>query len=265
MKQHLPQWIRFPLWWLFKSPQRVAGPASLLRDLKGLCIVVIRYLFPLRHLEPVSVCVGLKDRSDLFLRCFLPSLAKCDHAHLLELSVFDCGSKDAEQLEKEVRSSFPGKVVFHSEPHEFSRAFAFNRAVLQSGGSRVFLCDADFSLPADLVKRVNQFTGKRRFWFPIVFYLYKNKPAYFDPNHGEWMLWGGKGIAAGMRSDYLASGGLDERFVTWGSEDEEFWLRLHQLGYVIVRTREKGLLHHWHPSLNPKYKKLEELSDMGLL
>lgn len=243
----------------------MVGPRSLIRDLKGLCIVLVRYLLPIRKLEPVSICVGLKDRSDLFFRVFLSSVSKCDYAHLIELSIFDCGSKDADRIEKEVKGNFPGKVVFRSEPHDFSRAFAFNRAVQQSGCPRVFLCDADFSVPPDLVKRVNQFTGRRMFWFPIVFYLYKNKPEYFHPDNGEWMLWGGKGIVAGMRSEFLASGGLDERFNTWGSEDEEFWMRLHKTGHVIVRTREKGLLHHWHPSLNPKYKKLEELSDMGLL
>ena len=56
-----------------------------------------------------------------------------------------------------------------------------------------------------------------------------------------------------------------ENFKTWGQEDDELWERFYKGGYYIIRSREKGLLHHWHPSLNVKYQKLEQLADQGLL
>ncbi len=262
LKSIFPQGVKYPLWWLFKAPQRSYGFYTVITDLYAL----VRTVSPLKT-EPVaiSICVGLYNRSETFLQYFLPSIAQCENAHLIELSVFDCGSLDAAQLEKEIRLQFAGKVIFKSQVHPFSRAFAFNKAVRQSSNEMVFLCDADFSIPRNIVALCTKYTRNSTFWFPIVFYLYKNKPAAYASKNGEWMLWGGKGLVACRKNAFERVGGLNEAFTQWGGEDEEFWLRCYQHQEIVLRTKCKGLLHHWHPSLNPKYKKLEELSDMGLL
>jgi len=261
-KSKLPQWIKYPLWWVFKAPQRRFGVQSLLLDLKG---IALRY-FPIKPKpQRLSICVGLYNRSDIFLKHFLPSLAKCSNAPLIELSVFDCGSNDCVSLEAEIRARYQGNFVFTSESHTFSRSFAINKAVQQCSNELIFLCDADFSLPENIVELCTNNSRNNSFWFPIVFYLYKNKAAVFNSKNGEWMLWGGKGLVACSKSNFEDVGALNEAFTEWGREDEEFWLRCHQHKKIVIRNKCKGLLHHWHPSLNPKYKKLEELADLGLL
>jgi hypothetical protein len=266
MKNWVPQFIKFPLWWIFKSPQRSVGWFSLKNDLLGLGIYLKNSAFPPRNLGSLSICVGLFNRSEQFLSHFIPSLVLCEHQELIELSVFDCGSNDIPDLERRIKAVFTGKLVFKSSSEKpFSRAYAFNQSVQQATEPIVFLCDADFSLPKDLVQKCNSFTPNNTFWFPIVFYLYKNKPNKYSRKNGEWMIWGGKGLLASSRFLYLKLGGLDESFTEWGGEDEAFWLKCHAANCLIIRSREKGLLHHWHPSLNPKYKKLEELADNGLL
>jgi predicted glycosyltransferase involved in capsule biosynthesis len=71
------------------------------------------------------------------------------------------------------------------------------------------------------------------------------------------MLWGGKGILACNKKAFTQLGGLDEKFITWGGEDEEFYLRCYAAKMKVIRSKENQLLHHWHPSFNPKYKNLE--------
>ncbi|MDZ4668224.1 MAG: galactosyltransferase-related protein [bacterium] len=265
MKSYLPNFIKFLPWWLLKSPQRKLGITTLWRDFVGLFYWLIEQTPFKAEPTTISICVGLYNRSSVFLEHFMPSLFLCQNQHLIELSIFDCGSTDEPILLQKIQAQFKGKIVFRSEPSPFARSYAFNQAVAQSTHSTLFLCDADFSLPKELVQTVSGYTRFNSFWFPIVFYLYKNKPALYAKGNGEWMIWGGKGILAAKRRAFVELGKLDESFVTWGGEDEEFWLRCHAHGHCVIRTRERNLLHHWHPSLNAKYKKIEDLTDMGLL
>lgn len=257
MKSRLPNSIKFPLWWIFKSPQRSFGWLTLWQDLAGLFRVFYRKNFVSASLKPISICVGIYNRSDLFLAHFVPSLSQCAHQNLIELSVFDCGSTDMPNLKARIQEIYKGPLIFRSEPTNFTRSSSFNNAVKQANNELLFICDADFSLPKNLVQLIANYTSAHTFWFPIVFYLYKNKPAAFHPNNGEWMLYGGKGILACYKNDYEKAGCLDEQFTSWGGEDEAFYLSCYAAKMKIIRTREKHLLHHWHPSFNPKFKKLE--------
>ena len=264
-KKYIPNFIKFPGWYLFKAPQRKLGWYTLLLDIKGILSFCWYSVFPVKRLEPISICVGLFNRSELFLGAFLPSLNQCNNSRLIELSVFDCGSADVKNLQGEIRKIFKGELIFSAENVKFSRSYAFNRAVKQSSHQKLFICDADFSIPVNLVQLCNNYTVANTAWFPIVFYLYKNKPAVFGKNNGEWMNWGGKGILACNKKNFEEVGMLDENFTTWGYEDEDLWIRFYKSDICIIRSRCKNLLHHWHPSLNLKYIKLEELADKGLL
>ena len=209
--------------------------------------------------------MGVHNRSDLFLKHFLPSLNSIQHADLIELSVFDCQSDDMPNFENEIRKIWKGKLIFKSENIPFTRSSALNKAVRQSKNEILFICDADFSFPNDLIIKCNKFTLGKLVWFPIVFYLYKNKPHVYDKSHGEWMQWGGKGIVSCKRKYFDKIGGLDESFKKWGQEDDDFWMKFYKAGNYMIRYRERGLLHHWHPSLNPKYQVLADKADKGLL
>ncbi len=254
-KKWIPQFIKFPLWYIFKAPQRKLNPASLLLDFLGIVLFPLAYIASfLIPLKPISICVGIYNRSDLFLKHFIASLAHAKNAHLIELSVADCGSTDVNALDVEIIKSYTGKLVYSSINEPFARAKSFNRAVKQCHNSKIFNCDADFSIPQNIVRLVNCCTYLNMVWFPIVFYLYKDKPAIVNAANGHWMQWGGKGIMACNKKAFINVGMLNEEFTTWGYEDEELWQRFHKQGYIVFRNRCKGLIHHWHPSLNPKYQ-----------
>lgn len=265
VKKRVPQAIKFPMWFVFKSPQRRLGWYTLWLDVVGLMGWMFFSIWPFVGKKPVSICVGISNRSRLLLDKFIPGLNEVKDKHLVELSVFDCGSTDVPQLEAEIRKLWKGKLVFRSEPVAFARAHTFNRAVTQSHHPIVFICDGDFSVPRNIVSLCNRYTQGRMVWFPIVFYLYKNKPEFYSPANGEWMQWGGKGILATKRLHFEQVGMLNEKFVTWGQEDDELWERYYQNRYWICRSRCRHLLHHWHPSHNPRYRLLEEMADKNLL
>ncbi len=259
------RYIKFALWFVFKSPQRKFGYLSLWQDIVGILSYLCFRFFPLIKAKPISVCVGIYNRSELFLTYFLPSLNSVYQTDLIELSVFDCQSDDIQNFENEVKKIWKGNLVFKSENIPFTRSHTFNKAIRQSKNKILFICDADFSLPTDLVIKCNKYTLGKLVWFPIVFYLYKNKPNVFAMNHGEWMQWGGKGILSCKRKYFEEIGGLDESFKKWGQEDDDLWMKFYKAGNYVIRTRESGLLHHWHPSLNPKYQLLADKADKGLL
>lgn len=265
MKRPLSAKIKYPLWYLFKAPQRKFAPGSLKRDLLGLWRWFTGIFVSVRPEKTLSICIPHFNREEMWYRYLLPSLLKLQHADKIEWVVADTGSERAAELKQKLEAESKGKLVWVDVPGAFSRAKAVNAAVKAAGGDVIFVCDVDFSLPANLYELCIKYTRKKSIWFPIVFYLYKNKPEIYGKKHGEWMLFGGKGLLAAPRDYFLKLGGLDENFTTWGGEDEDFWKKCHQQGAIIIRTRCKEMLHHWHPSFNPKYKKLEELADKGLL
>ncbi len=263
MKQFIPQFIKFPLWFLFKSPQRKFAWFTLWLDILSLISFAFYSVFKIKKLKPISICVGLSNRSPIFLNAFLSSLNNVKNKHLIELSVFDCNSTDVEDLETEIKKKWVGNLIFSNKEMKFTRAVTFNNAVLQSNNETILICDADFSLPINIVQLCNNYTRGSMVWFPIVFYLYKNKPKIFDKKNGEWMQWGGKGILATSKKHFINVGMLNTDFTEWGREDDELWQRFYQHKYLVFRSRCKGFLHHWHPSLNPKYQELATMVDEG--
>lgn len=252
----MPAKIKYPLWYLFKAPQRRLSPLSLFNDLRGLALLLWYQLFPKRVLLPVSICTGIYNRSDNYLNQFLPSIRKAAHQELIELSVFDCGSTDINDLKAAIKSSWNGALVFNAAQMPFSRSATFNKAVAQASHSIIFICDADMSVPGNIVQLCNNYTAKKRVWYPVVYFLFKDKPAVVAPGNGVWEQYSGKGMLACLKEDFNATGGLNERFTTWGAEDNELWERFYQNGFTVISNRQQGMIHHWHTTHNKKYAHL---------
>lgn len=251
IKSIIPNFIKYPLWWIGKSPQRKFGMFTLWNDLSALFYCSFYSVFKIKKLHKISICVGIYNRSDLFLTHFIESLNTIKYPELIELSVFDCGSDDVSNLETEIKNKWKGELKFFSQPIKFSRAFSFNKAVEQSTAEIIFICDADMSLPENIVSICNHFTSPKNVWYPIVFYLPKDKNEI-----GHWMQYGGKGMLACYKSEFIKVGKLNETYTEWGREDDELWERFMKSGYHIIRNRQFGLNHNWHESFNPKYKLL---------
>jgi glycosyltransferase involved in cell wall biosynthesis len=258
IKSYFPNWFKYPFWWLFKSPQRKIHPSSLYSDLKGLAIFLRYQFFSPGHLQPISICTGVYNRSEALLKHLLPSIEDANNKSLIEFSVADCDSNDVLNLENTIKNSTSFDIVYNKYSQAFSRSFAFNMAVKQCSHPLVFICDADMSIPKNIVALCNAYAAKKRAWYPIVFYLEKDKPAKETADNGHWMQYGGKGMLACTRKDFMEIGMLNENYTTWGKEDDELWERFVKANFVIIRYRQRGLIHHWHPSFNPKYQKKDK-------
>lgn len=217
-----------------------------------------RIIVPKRKLQPISICTGIYNRSDNYLNQLLASLEHASNRELIELSVFDCCSTDVSDLETEIRKRWSGKLIFNSENVKFARSYTFNKAVDQASNEIIFICDADLSLPENIVSLCNQYTGKRVVWYPIYFFLYKNKPAIVSKENGEWEQYGSRGMLACTKRAYNHAGRLDEKYTVWGGEDTDLWARFHGLKYIVIRSRVRGMFHHWHQTFNKKFAHMND-------
>jgi glycosyltransferase involved in cell wall biosynthesis len=254
IKAFIPNSWKYPLWWLFRSPQRKFGWKTLWKDIYALTAFCFYRFFRFKKLKPVTICTGIYNRTDTYLKGFINSINKAQHKDLIELSVFDCGSIDVVDLEREIRQHWKGKMQFGMEKRKFTRTFSFNKAVEQCTSDIIFICDADMTVPEDIVAICNHYTSHRLVWYPIVFYVEKDMPPIISKDYGHWMQDGGKGMLACRKQEFMKVGRLNESFTEWGREDDELWERFMKAGYAIIRNRQDGLIHNWHPSNNPKYR-----------
>jgi glycosyltransferase involved in cell wall biosynthesis len=265
LKKIIPVPLKKPFWYIFKSPQRKLGFfKSIFLEIKALIILSGKQIVlkNQRKLLPVSICTGIKNRTSPYLEYVLPSILKMHHPHLIEISVFDCGSEDVEALRKKIKEQWQGRLRFVSEDHPFTRAYAFNRAIDQASNELIFAADADMTLPKDLVAQCNRFVTAKTVWFPVCFSLFENKPAIISKENGAWRPVG-KGMFAATKKQFEQAGKYDTRYKTWGLEDIDLWISFFKAEIVPIRTKCKGLIHHWHPSLETETEMPEHLKKLG--
>ena len=247
IKSLLPLRFKDFLWFIFKSPQRTfVGWGTLLTDIAGWSNI---YLFPSRR-RPVTICTGLKNRSDNYLKYVLGSLNKCSDKELITLSIFDCVSEDIPDLEGMIRSKWKGNLVFNSQNIPFSRSIVFDKAIEQAPDTDlIFVCDADIELPQDIVKKINFYCTNKSTWFPILFFESEDNTE--DPVKKGAFKKQGKGICAFSKEQYKKAGGYDRSITTWGDEDWKLFFDLYRAGYRPYRSYERNMIHRFHTSMSP--------------
>ena len=145
----------------------------------------------------------------------------------------------------------------------YCRSWAFNVGVRYARGAMLVLHDNDLMVPVDytyeLVTRMKsgwQAINLKRFGFYLsqrhTERIFEGRSNLIDhpPEMITQNLEAGGSVAI-ARDAYLSIGGMDEGFVGWGGEDNEFWDRAQTL-----RVWPYGCLpyvHLWHPSQPGKY------------
>ena len=155
--------------------------------------------------------------------------------------------------------------VVHTPPPSqmpYSRSWAFNVGVQEARGRVLVLHDNDMLVPVDyaveITRRVAagyEVVNAKRFIF------------YLSSQHSEALLSDeanllghppesvvqnleGGGSVAITRSAYEAVGGMDESFVGWGGEDNEFWERAQTRRAWTWGTMP--IIHLWHAAQSGK-------------
>ena len=243
LKQFLPKRLKQFLWFVFKSPQRrwhELGYSTLFTDLRGWLITRNSPAV----LQPITICIGIKNRSHNLLNHVIPSLNKTAHRDRITLSVYDCGSDDISNLEHEIKNSWNGRLIYQSSAQAFARSKAFNNAVRQAPEGLILVCDADMSIPSDIVNKVNQYVSRHSAWFPHVWYTNQDGSGrYYTESTG---------MMASTKSTFFKVGGYDETITTWGYEDWYLFFAYYKHHHACIRSNEPNFIHHYHESLKPE-------------
>jgi hypothetical protein len=176
-------------------------------------------------------------------------------------------------VEQDWRERLPGHLPpwvrhLHTPPPTpdlpYCRAWAFNVGVRLVRGAVLVLHDNDMLVPADYAARILQHVRQgyealnlKRF----IFYLSEAhsrgvfagtaEPTEWAPETIVQNLEAGGSIAI-TREGYERIGGMDESFVGWGGEDNEFWERAQTLR--VWPYGALPIVHLWHPAQPGKYQ-----------
>mmetsp|Transcript_18236 Transcript_18236/g.45313 ORF Transcript_18236/g.45313 Transcript_18236/m.45313 type:complete len:794 (-) Transcript_18236:60-2441(-) len=155
------------------------------------------------------------------------------------------------------------KVVFVEvkDSPEFSRAKAVNALHRETyhGDASVLACiDVDLSIKSKFLQNALTYPfPNASAYFPIMFSAYdpeavelvdkvmpRLKRYEYSEHHGHWRKYSfGMYVVAGSDAARLS---MDENFVGWGGEDNDFYARV-KAKLNIIRLHEPGLTHIWHP------------------
>jgi hypothetical protein len=173
-----------------------------------------------------------------------------------------------QDMDPRVRDHLPAWVRhLHSPPPTsnmpFCRSWAFNVGIRHARGDVIVLHDNDLLVPADYASRC---LNRMRAGFDVVnlkrfgFYLSEahTREIFADrstltshpPETIMQNALGGGSIAI-AREAFLRIGCMDEGFIGWGGEDNEFWDRAQTLN--VWPFGSLPYVHLWHPDQTGKY------------
>jgi len=214
-------------------------------------------------LPQVTFIIG--HRGDRRLRHLHKTLESIAGQHDVEL---ECIVVE-QDIDASLQGRLPGWVRYlHTPPPTadmpFCRAWAFNTGARHARGELLVLQDSDLLVSAEYaaasLSRIHagfQVVNLKRFGFYLseahTREILANRGAFTDhaPESIMQNALGGGSIAI-AREAYFSIGGMDEGFVGWGGEDNEFWERAQTL-----RVWPYGCLpyvHLWHPAQSGKYQ-----------
>lgn len=211
--------------------------------------------------------------------------------HLLATLESIAGQQDAAieclVIEQDEQARLPGLLPdwvrhIHTPPPPgmpYCRAWAFNVGAQLAQGWMLVLHDNDMLVPADYAARLMALG--RQGWEAINL---KRFIFYLSARVSQGVFMGTAGLSAGVpqaivqnleaggsvaisREAYQRIGGMDEGFIGWGGEDNEFWERCQTL--KVWPYGALPLVHLWHPAQPGKYqadnqtlKRYRDLSQM---
>ena len=152
---------------------------------------------------------------------------------------------------------YPLRVI-DSQLEKFTRSSNINQLhQLVRPNARFLVVDVDMQMTDEVLKHVLKYVEPGIIYFPIVW-------SKFSPKHvvrvqremekniyaysgweGTWRIHG-YGMYA-IHSQDLKRFQMNESFVGWGGEDNEFYERVKRdPNMKIIREKERGLIHVWH-------------------
>jgi glycosyltransferase involved in cell wall biosynthesis len=201
-----------------------------------------------------SVIIGYRDRDvDRVRRC-LNSLFQQTGCSF-EIIFIDYGSRRnwAEKV-REVIAEFPDVRFFRTETqgHPWNRSKALNIGLRQAKGRFVATTDIDLIFPPLFLETIHsQVTADRAIQCP---------PFLLPEGFSDWDTLTGASSVFPIGDNYLGAfqcverdraiqvGGFNENYEFWGLEDQDFQLRLENIGAKPKLACGIRAFHQWHPT-----------------
>lgn len=146
----------------------------------------------------------------------------------------------------------------------YCRSWTFNVGARLARGKVLVLHDNDMLVPADYsacilehVQNGYDAVNLKRFIFYLqeshtaAIFSGESQPADQAPDYIIQNLEGGGSVAI-TRDGYHSIGGMDERFIGWGGEDNEFWDRIQTM--KVWPYAYLPLVHLWHAAQPGKHQ-----------
>lgn len=173
------------------------------------------------------------------------------------LILYNCSTATKEKTVGNTINGYP-LITADSKVKRFTRSSNINQLRLMVRPTARFLVvDIDMRMTDMILENVLKYVKPGVAYFPIVWSKYSPrhiervqrelhyKILRFTDQDGSWRIHG-YGMYA-MHANDLLRFPLDESFVGWGGEDNEFYKRVkNDPSMQVVRLEEKGLIHIWH-------------------
>lgn len=183
----------------------------------------------------------IKDRVIEPVSKFLESINKITEE--VELIISDFNSKDKsihETMAKHI-TNIPYKIIDMGD-EQFDLAKGLNASYKASTGNHLLFTDADICIRNKSIRKGIELLKEDKAYFPIVFGF-----SSLDTKKGLWCI-----------NDYktvMINKDIFEKLGLWQKNDERGAIIFRNCrGKVpsskIIREKDRGLLHHWHPKTN---------------
>ncbi len=207
----------------------------------------------------ISIVVGYRNREIERVKRSLDSLYKQTYSDF-EIIFVDYGSDTsiASEIVK-LLTTYKFSTYIYSDTRGWfwNRAHALNTGVKLAKGEIVLMCDIDLILESDFIEKISKLDYKNAFYIFECFFLPENfdfekKNVLIDGIHYRQDY---VGLCAAKKEDILAINGLDEYFMVWGAEDEDYYKRLENHGLKMIRLNatEYKVFHKWHMTESPSF------------
>jgi hypothetical protein len=141
-----------------------------------------------------------------------------------------------------------------------SRGYGLNRAAEESAYDNLLFLDTDMLISESFIGNCAFVLNNDFVYFPVCWSLshqdadlskevlgksdlYKDKSVY--GNKSGWRTTG-YGMSC-MQKRVWENAEKIPNYWEWGKEDSDFYKSIKSIGYGIIRQRDCGLVHQWHP------------------
>ena len=217
--------------------------------------------------KSISICYTVRNRTNLqskygplkLLKNSINSVVKASVGINFEIVISDWRSTDTNY------SWIPKTAkLIRIDKDKFSAGYGRNISAKNARYNNLLFLDADMLIDSKFLRRCFEYLSVGEIYFPHMWcvsekdkdksesFLGKRKPwnndrttnTYTDHFKSGWCM--GAGNCCTTKNQWNGAGKWPE-YTSWGLEDTHF-RRALQKRYKVVREKDDGLIHQWHPS-----------------